>query len=347
MENAISRPHVSWPVSPSVMRLRPLPTTTTDHAGAGLELFVEPTDAVRPPRLRLRASHRRILLSVDDADLSFAQIDVDHCDLQLALRDGAPFHLVPPIHISAARLAPSLGDAGFVRYWAEHFAQALIETHALAPGRFAITPVDDLAKLRFASLSDMRAVPDCVRSVVDVAACLSAPPISTQDLGSHGNGGAFRLRHAPSPTASRVKLWRKSPRAGRLPPVLLLYVSGLTMFAVLDGHDRLAAATAEGVPAPLLVLWHLRERPRPADHALQAAVWDAVSQRQEARGDGTASPRERKQDNDLLRSVTVARDVFEAKTRAEVLRDDEADWHERLRHALGSANAKSFLDDCR
>ena len=47
----------------------------------------------------------------------------------------------------------------------------------------------------------------------------------------------------------RVKMWRKRAREGTLPPVLVYDVSALTMFALLDGHDRYAAARAEGVPA--------------------------------------------------------------------------------------------------
>lgn len=329
------------------MRQRPFPSATADHASAGLEVLVEPADARRPPRLRLCASHQRILLGVDEIDLAFAHIDTDLWGLQLALRDRASFHLIPPIPLSAARDAPSCVDGGFVRHWAEHFAGALLETHALAPGRFAITPAAHRSRPLFPNPPGNAALPAEVRSAIDLGTCLADPSIAEHDLHSHGNGGAFRLRHPPSPDASRVKLWRKHARAGRLPPVLLFYVSGLTMFAVLDGHDRLAAAIAEGVPVPLLVLWHVREHRRPIDQALQAAVWDVVGQRQEARGDATASARALKQDNDLLRSVSRPRDIFEAKTRAGVLQDDEARWHERLRDALGSANARSFLDDCR
>lgn len=52
------------------------------------------------------------------------------------------------------------------------------------------------------------------------------------------------LADADSP---RVKAHRRLARDGALAPVVLLHVSGLAGHLVLDGHDRLVAARAEGV----------------------------------------------------------------------------------------------------
>lgn len=61
------------------------------------------------------------------------------------------------------------------------------------------------------------------------------------------------LRRPAAPEAPRVKAWRKHARAGTLPPIVLWEVTTLDGWVILDGHDRLRAALAEGID-PLLVL---------------------------------------------------------------------------------------------
>jgi hypothetical protein len=51
-----------------------------------------------------------------------------------------------------------------------------------------------------------------------------------------------------------VKAYRKLAREGFLPPVLTWWVTGLQALVVVDGRARLAAAWAQGVPAPVLTL---------------------------------------------------------------------------------------------
>ncbi|MCX5386521.1 hypothetical protein [Streptomyces sp. NBC_00083] len=62
------------------------------------------------------------------------------------------------------------------------------------------------------------------------------------------------LRRLSAPDAPRVKAYRRQYREGVLPPVLLWWISGLNSPVVLDGHDRLTAALAEGGRPELLVL---------------------------------------------------------------------------------------------
>ncbi|MFD5322585.1 hypothetical protein [Streptomyces sp. NPDC127092] len=62
------------------------------------------------------------------------------------------------------------------------------------------------------------------------------------------------LRTLSAPEAPRVKAYRRQYREGLLPPVLLWWISGLNCPVVLDGHDRLVAALAEGGrPSELLL----------------------------------------------------------------------------------------------
>ncbi|MGW2858399.1 hypothetical protein [Streptomyces sp. NPDC001205] len=66
------------------------------------------------------------------------------------------------------------------------------------------------------------------------------------------------LRALSAPDVPRVKAYRRQYREGVLPPVLLWWVSGLNSPVVLDGHDRLTAALAEGGRPELLVLTRAR-----------------------------------------------------------------------------------------
>lgn len=62
------------------------------------------------------------------------------------------------------------------------------------------------------------------------------------------------LRKLLPPDAARVKAFRRQFREGVLPPVLLWWVSGLNTLLVIDGHDRVAAALAEGSVPEVVVL---------------------------------------------------------------------------------------------
>src|SRR6202000_1151330 len=62
------------------------------------------------------------------------------------------------------------------------------------------------------------------------------------------------LRRLSPPDAPRVKSYRRQYRGGVLPPALLWWVSGMDSLLVLDGHDRIVAALAEGAVPEVLVL---------------------------------------------------------------------------------------------
>ncbi|MFG2057494.1 hypothetical protein ACGFI9_26090 [Micromonospora sp. NPDC048930] len=62
------------------------------------------------------------------------------------------------------------------------------------------------------------------------------------------------LRRLDPAGGDRVRAWRRQARDGVLPPALLWWVSGLHTLTVLDGHDRIVAALAEGKPPPVIVL---------------------------------------------------------------------------------------------
>lgn len=59
------------------------------------------------------------------------------------------------------------------------------------------------------------------------------------------------LQSADSP---RVRAHRRRLRSGERTPLLLWWVAGLSAFVLLDGHARLAAAIAEDISPPMLIL---------------------------------------------------------------------------------------------
>ncbi|WP_306326634.1 hypothetical protein [Streptomyces venezuelae] len=62
------------------------------------------------------------------------------------------------------------------------------------------------------------------------------------------------LRALSRPDAPRVRAYRRQYREGVLAPVFAWWISGLNSPVVLDGHDRLTAALAEGARPEVLVL---------------------------------------------------------------------------------------------
>lgn len=86
------------------------------------------------------------------------------------------------------------------------------------------------------------------------------------------------LRSPPPLSDGRVKAWRKLVREGRLPPLLLWWVSGLDRFVVLDGAARLVAALAEDFEPPALALAAARVEAVAPDPNLRAAVDDLAAQ---------------------------------------------------------------------
>jgi hypothetical protein len=108
-------------------------------------------------------------------------------------------------------------------------------------------------------------------------------------------------------------------RDGTLPPVLVTFVSGLDMFVLLDGHDRLRAALAEGTVPPILVLWKVRADPNPR----------MPDREREARG-GRESLLATEAANRRLITVFDDRDTLHARTAAWPLAGGAARWEREV-----------------
>ncbi|MEU2546222.1 hypothetical protein ABZ618_12440 [Streptomyces roseolus] len=109
------------------------------------------------------------------------------------------------------------------------------------------------------------------------------------------------LRALSAVEAPRVKAYRRLYREGALPPVFAWWISGLNVPVVLDGHDRLTAALAEGGRPEVLILsraadpaWTalLSERPVVAYEERMAALEDGPLRAVRASGEARRLARE-------------------------------------------------------
>jgi hypothetical protein len=183
--------------------------------------------APRRPGLRVRVAGRnRLLLDQGGAPVLFAAVAPDHGGVDYA-RGGRFVGAVPPLRAATARsVGPRTGDGAWHARWAHRFATALDATPygPLHDGRWAIS-----------------------RPVVGLALTpLAADPGVVDWFAARDPGQVLPLRQLASPDDSRIKAYRKQVRDDTLAPVLLWWISGLDSYVLLDGHDRLVAAHAEG-----------------------------------------------------------------------------------------------------
>lgn len=191
--------------------------------------------------------------------------------------------VVRPITAAEVRaVADAPGSVAWWRVWSRWFAEAMVASgrSPLRPGTWWFAPATckDLPGLAVAGRGRRRSTlssrwepgrPHILRAL--------GPQWTEDAFGedwfiSSGSHALLPLRRASSPDAGRVKSWRKHARGGVLPPVLVYFVAALDVFVLLDGHDRLAAAQAEGVPVPWLLASALLMATYPHDEARRAGL---------------------------------------------------------------------------
>lgn len=311
-------------------------------ASVGLDFTIERTDLSARPRLRIEAGASRIVLGVGGSDHAFARIHRAYSGLWLALADHETVMLLPPITADEARALPRQGDPSYLARWTRFFADRLVGANALEEGRYALTAAFDPQLSAKPVASSCEEAPYVVQRAHDLSSTSTMSAVTWKSWWLNGSGRVVRLRRPSLPDAARVKAWRKRAREGALPPVLLFYVSGLDLFVILDGHDRLAAALAEKVPPPLLVAWRVCEEPRYVDREAQAAVVRELSIRREDRR-GRRGPLDTDAENAVLRRTFPAATYLYTKSRAWPLRDDAQAWEARVRRAVAAPIDERFF----
>ncbi|MYV96708.1 hypothetical protein [Streptomyces sp. SID3343] len=242
----------------------------------------------------------------------FARVEAD--------RSGVDYHCtglyrspVPPLRAAETRLVGSVKDPGWYARWAHRMADALTGHGPLYGGDWSLARRLDRTRLVFPRF----AAPE-----------LPAHPAGRVDYRSHTTDywEIMPLR-APAPADDgRVKAYRKQVRDDTLPPVLVWWVGMLTTHVVLDGHDRLAAAIAEGRVPPLLVL------SRRTDHTPWEAGPLGAFERRMAAAEGAPDAADRliPAAGRQLASDLHGLNIGYGPTRAWMLAGGEPEWRRRV-----------------
>ncbi|WP_243081985.1 hypothetical protein [Streptomyces sp. 891-h] len=223
----------------------------------GLALAV-PDDRPGPPPLRFeRVTGRQWVLRQGERPLIQARSQGEGCCRDLIMH-RLPGHRSPLPHLTAAMMRAG-GN------WPHRYARRLEETEhgPLYHGRWRLTTRTTFAP----GIWSCDLVQDWPHATIEL-------------LCGGGWHGVLPLRPLPAPDAPRVKAYRKHAREGTLAPVLLWWVSFLDGWLLLDGHDRAAAALAEGRQPPCVELVRL---PDEADWRATAEEITAVHEERLAR----------------------------------------------------------------
>lgn len=316
---------------PRSVRIEARPEVWGSDHDAGLSLTVDP-----PARARLRveaATPGLLRISSAGAPLLWARQLPRWGGVRLVApaevpRDALP---LPPLTMERVRSAPGApGSAAWLEHWGRRFVAMLAESSR--------SPLHDGPwELSFGGRRRG------ARDLLEFPA-RERPSQAFVDWGLSGSGDTLALRAPSRPDAARVKAWRKVARDGALPPLLLLFVSGLDLFLLLDGHDRALAARLEGVEAPRLALSPVREVTYDADEGMRAGVTRNAAR---ALAEGAADDR-RALDrlNERLVRAYSAPSFLTSKTRAAPIEGGRARWVaevERQLDALGTSADRAIV----
>ncbi len=257
-------------------------------AWLGLEVVL-PGSPRRAPLHTQGAARDFLRVMAGASPLLWARIAPDYYGYwYLLARGGAreSVHVVPPITAVTARdMVEAPESPGWYAAWARELSIRLAAStrSPLHSGSWLLAPC--------VAAPPSRALPWRSPSLrwPEVPPAIGLDQTVAQ--GPHGYT-CWDFRHAPplalrcasSAGDGRVKAWRKRLREGAAAPVLLLWVTGLCRYLVLDGHDRLHAALLEGRPPPLLALLPACARaPEDAPARRRAIAEDIAAQLDAAR----------------------------------------------------------------
>lgn len=240
-----------------------LDTEVRPGARSGLTLVVR--EERRPGLVLESAPSGRLRLRAQGDSILWARIERPAWGVWALRREVAQSpRIVRPIRSSEARRTSSM------ERWMRFFSRELDASprSPLARGAWELT---ELRRCQPASVEAARSarpdqfcpvgpdgLPGVARGVLGV---VRAPRLVFVDWSTISPQAVCSLRAFSDADDSRVKAWRNHARDGTLPPILLWSMGGIELVVLLDGHDRLTAALAEGVEPRVLALWRSVRRP--------------------------------------------------------------------------------------
>lgn len=274
-----------------------------------------------------------IRVSLSGAPLLWARVEDGHYGYELLRApgtavDSGTLGVIPPI---SSELMHAHDGRDRVAAWARTYAR-LLEGSVASPLYDGDWHLGALAR----EFRTFELAPSVVRQIVD------QKPYGYIKWDFGDVLYPITLRDMSPPESGRVKLWRKLARKGALPPVLLHRISGLDACVVLDGHDRLLAASLERTSAPVLTLEATEEihspeqRRRDVVAAVERSLEAAELQRRTAQGERLARvPRLfTHEDSNRILLDTFSPELRAAPTRARLIPGGAAQWVAEVRAAL-------------
>ncbi len=232
---------------------------TVEDDVVAVELDVGPEHV--PGMVLEHVAPRRLRLVVGDAPLLWARLDDCLFDVgTIVSRASDSPSVLPPLRAEEARARR--GPAAWLTWVADGLRKS-----ARAPLRYGswqltwyvprmARRVWPLPQHYFAGYAS--ADPDHAPPIEDLLASVRRQRVHWEPMNLNGARTVHPLRVPSPPDAPRVKAWRKHASAATLPPIVLWWVDPLSQHLVLDGHDRLSAAAAEGTRPDVVVLWQCR-----------------------------------------------------------------------------------------
>lgn len=262
----------------------------------GLELTVHKVNSLA---MEMQSGHNgRMALQLNGEVLFWATVLKDHGGVWLVFNAEHPAQqqLLPAITSAEVESAKKVGEENRASYWSRYFARQLMEapTPLLSSGRWLLRPMEQTKPTAPYVLN--KQVPfeqwrfETPPGTSDISVFWSLYSEDIPDLQDPKKvilvdwwWGGYQLlpRHSVLPECGRVKWWRKKCREGTLPPILVWFISGLASFVILDGHDRMQAALAEGIQPQFLVLSELSERVLIPDEEARVRVLHSLTIQQD------------------------------------------------------------------
>ncbi|AKU94556.1 hypothetical protein AKJ09_01220 [Labilithrix luteola] len=235
----------------------------------GLRLVAEQKSSARPALHMQAGPRRRMRVMAGPTPLVWARIDNDHYGYWYLCNERADGQVVPPISFDEARQWPA-DSVEFDRAWARYFADALHHSslNPLYRDRMFLAPAQVFLEGGSSGSSGRLPVPPVTRLRETLA--LPVHGFSDWDFGDHLP--PLPTRRFSNESHGRIKALRKLVRDGQLPPILMMWFSGLDRYVILDGHDRLLASLIEGQVPKSIALLEVSERPPHSDSRRKDAV---------------------------------------------------------------------------
>lgn len=219
-----------------------------DRPWSGLHVVLTDIRGAPPLHLerRLRGidlvARERVLLHGEGAPY-YAGVQIDR-DFAAAATLGHDFPL-PPITAADLRAAPAGSARDWQRHWCVWVAERIDEHNFGYTSDWAV----QVARLGSRPSYDWD---DHGPLACNLEHALAEPAAIFKSWMLNGSSHCLTMRERPREDEGRVKYWRKQIRAGRMPPIVLLWLSGFDCWLVVDGHRRLLAARLEGqLPAAI------------------------------------------------------------------------------------------------